>query len=419
MFDGELVVAIDMGSSMIRVAIGEYNQEGQLQLAGFAQKPAQLLRKGVIGNVELMTKLINQVVEEAEYDAGRTVEELWVGLSAQTLDSLNSRGVVVIQSKDREIGPQDVKRVLEVSRAIAMPMDREILHVIPQHYSVDEQQGIKDPCDMMGLRLGAEVHLVTAPLAATDNSLKAVNRAGFRVNSLVMDSLAAAQAVLTKEEMEMGVLLIDMGMSSTNWMILQGGAPWKSGHLPLGGEQVSKDISIVLKTPMESAEDIKLEAGCCWQDLLEEDEPVIVPGVGGREPAHVSRRELSMIIESRMAEVFRIIMEDMDLGKNIYRLGGGVVICGGASQMMGITELASEVFDLPVRRGLPLGPVIGLEGKNTADLAVLMGLLLYGDLHREGQAKDKKKQKISLGGGASKKEKNTAGAIWSWLKEFV
>lgn len=420
LFEGGLVVALDIGSSEIRAAIGEYDEKGRLILAGFASVPSEGLRKGVIVNIEHVIKLISEVVEEAEHDAGRTAEELWVSLSSQTAESMNSRGVVAVGSRDKEISEKDIRRVLDVARAIALPMDREILHTLPQHYIVDDQPGVKSPCDMIGVRLGAEVHVITSPIAATENRLKAVNRSGFGVQAIVLDSLAATYGVLTHEEMDMGVLLVDIGHSHSGWVLLQGGAPWKSGFIPMGGDQISKDISIVLKTPIESAEEIKKEAGCCWEELIDLDEPVIVPGVGGRQPIHVTESELSMIIEARMKEMLRMIRDDIDLGKNIYRLGGGVVLCGGGARLRGVAELASAVFDLPVRVGRPLVPENLRPELTGPEMAVLMGILQYGHKHGKEIPSEGRKIKVPLGGGkSSKKEKHNGSAIWNWIKEFV
>jgi len=419
LFDGGLVVALDIGSSMIRAAIGEYNEKGELHLAGFSSLESDGLRKGVIVNIEGVIKLISMVIEEAEHDAGRTVEEVWVSLSSQTLESLNSRGVVAINSRDKEIVEKDIRRVLEVSRAIALPMDREILHVLPQHYIVDDQPGVKSPANMIGVRLGAEVHIVTAPIAATENRVKAVNRSGFAIREIVMDSLAAAYGVLTRDEMEMGVLLLDIGYSHTGWILLQGGAPWRSGSVPLGAGQVSKDISIVLKTPIEAAEEIKLESGYCWDALIEADEPVIVPGVGGRQPIHVTESELCMIIQSRMRELFRIVREDTELGKHIYRMGGGVVLCGGGARLRGVADLAASVFDLPVRVGRPLAPDSLRSELTGPEMAVLMGLIQYGHLQGGEKPSEARRQKVSMGSSPVKKDKSTGSAIWNWIKEFV
>jgi cell division protein FtsA len=418
-FEGGLVVALDIGTSRIRAAIGEYDEQSKLCLAGMASVASKGLRRGVIVNIESLIKLISKVVEEAEHQAGRTVEELWVSPTAYILEGLNSRGVVAVRSKDREIRKIDVDRVMEVARAIALPMDRKILHVIPQHFVVDDQPGIKDPLDMVAVRLGAEVHVVTAPEAALDNCLKAVNRSGFAVRAMVMDSLAASCSVLTHEEMDMGVLMLDIGSSSTGWILFQGGAPWKSGHIPLGGDQVSKDLSIVLKTPQESAEEIKCESGCCWEDLIEMDEPVIVPGVGGNKPIHVTQRELAMIISARIREMFQLIRDDMDLGRNIYRLSAGLVITGGGANLRGIAQLAGSVFDLPVRIGNPLAPTV--ENKDLGpEWSVLMGLVQYGDQQNPLDLTDIRRQKVGISGNkTAKKEGGMASAILNWLKEFV
>jgi cell division protein FtsA len=260
------IVGLDIGTTKIAAVIAEYGETGMLEIVGVGVAPSYGLRRGVVINIESTLKSVHAAVEAAEQMAGFEVQQIVVGIAGGHIEGINSRGVVKVTGRGREITQHDVDRVIEAARAVSIPMDREVLHVIPQEYIVDEQDGIKDPLDMIGVRLEAEVHIITGSVTSAQNLVKCVNRAGFRVESFVLDSLASARAVLSRDEMELGVLALDLGGGTTDVLVYLEGAPYFTSVVPVGGAQVTSDLSIMLKTPMESAERIKREAGCCYLD---------------------------------------------------------------------------------------------------------------------------------------------------------
>jgi cell division protein FtsA len=372
----------------------------------------------VVVNIEATLRSIAAAIEAAEMMSGREVTSCWTGIGGSHIDGINSRGVVAVTGKNREtreIGREDIARVLEAARAVVIPMDRRVLEVIPQSYIVDDQKGIADPLDMIGVRLEAEVHIITCSVTSAENLIKCVNRAGFRVNDLILQTLAAGRSVLTDEEKEMGTALIDLGGGTTNILVYSGGAPYSNTTIPAGGVQVTGDIAIIKNISVETAERIKLEAGCCWEELLEGDDDIIVPGVGGRPPLPIPRSQIQAIIRPRMEEIFKMVKEKLDKLSLSRPLGGGVVLSGGGAQLLGAAELASHVFKLPVRVGNPL-PVGGLvEEYRSPVYATAVGLVLEGN--------DRESRTVSDRGGEIRvREKGQANIIEKlsdWLfKEF-
>ena len=292
MINEDVVVALDIGSTWVRAFICERNESGIYEITGVGVKPSTGLRKGVVVNIEATLRAIAAAIEDAEMSSGIEVSDCWTGIGGNHISGLNSRGVVGITGKKRgtrEIGAEDIERVIEAAKAVVIPMDRMLLEVIPQTYIVDDHKGIKNPLDMIGVRLEAEVHIITCTVTGAQNLIKCVNRAGFRVNELVLQTLAAGRAVLTQEEKDLGVVLVDLGGGTTDVLVYVDGSPYSTYTIPAGGSQVTGDISIIKNVSGETAEKIKIEAGCCWDDLLDEDETVIVPGVGGRPPMSIPR----------------------------------------------------------------------------------------------------------------------------------
>jgi cell division protein FtsA len=375
------VAGLDIGTTKVCAVIGERNESGALEITGVGLCPSTGLRKGVVVNIEATLRSVAAAIEAAEMMSGREVNSCWTGIGGSHVDGINSRGVVAVTGKNREtreISRDDVGRVLEAARAVVIPMDRRVLEVIPQSYIVDDQKGIADPLDMIGVRLEAEVHIITCSVTSAENLIKCVNRAGFRVNDLILQSLAAGRSVLTGEEKEMGTALIDLGGGTTDVLVYAGGAPYSNTTIPAGGAQVTGDISIIKNIPFETAERIKLEAGCCWEDLLEGDDDIIVPGVGGRAPLPIPRSQIQAIIRPRMEEIFKMVKEKLDKLALSRPLGGGIVLTGGGAQLLGAAELANHVFKLPVRVGNPL-PVGGLvEEYRSPVYAAAVGLVLEG-----------------------------------------
>jgi cell division protein FtsA len=381
------VVGLDIGTTKVCAVIGERNENGNLEITGVGKSVSTGLRKGVVVNIEATLKSVAAAIEAAEMMSGREVHSCWTGIGGSHIDGLNSRGVVAVTGKNREtreIGPEDINRVLEAARAVVIPMDRQVLEVIPQSYIVDDQKGIRAPLDMIGVRLEAEVHIITCSVTSAQNLVKCVNRAGFRVNDMILQSLAAGRSVLTEEEKELGVALIDLGGGTTNVMVYTGGTPYSTTTIPVGGIQVTSDISLLKNIAFETAERIKLDVGCCWDEFLEGDDDIIVPGVGGRPPLPIPKSQLLAIIRPRMEEIFAMVKERLGKLSLSRPLGGGIVLCGGGALLLGAAELAAHVFKLPVRVGIPL-PVGGLvEEYRSPVYATSVGLVLEGAL-REGK----------------------------------
>ena len=380
--NGDLVAGLDIGTAKVCVVIGERTESGGIEITGVGTSPSTGLRKGVVVNIEATLRSVEAAIEAAEMMSGRELHSAWTGIGGSHIEGINSRGVVAVTGKNREtreIGEDDILRVLEAARAVAIPMDRQVLELIPQSYIVDDQKGIKDPLDMIGVRLESEVHIITCSVTSAQNLVKCVNRAGFRVDGLVLQSLAAGRAVLTEEEKELGTALIDLGGGTTDILIYSEGAPYSTATIPAGGTQVTSDISIIKNIPFETAEKIKLEAGSCWEGTGLGEDDIIVPGVGGRSPLVISRMEIEEIVRPRLEEIFFMIKEKLDKLALSRPLGGGVVLTGGGSQLLGAAELASEIFKLSARVGSPLS-VGGLveEYRNPA-YATAVGLVLEGN----------------------------------------
>jgi cell division protein FtsA len=375
---GNLIVGLDIGTANVRAIIGEAGEDGRLAVTGVGRAPSTGLRRGVVVNIEATLKAVAQAVEAAELMSGREVQSCFVGIAGAHIEAINSRGVVAVTGRGREITQDDVYRVIEAAKAVVIPMDREILHVIPQTFIVDDQRGIKNPLDMIGVRLEAEVHIITGSVTCAQNLVNCVNRAGFKADGLILQSLAAARAAVTPDEKELGCLLVDMGAGTTDVFVFMEGSPYYANVIPAGGSQVTGDLSILLSLPAEAAERVKLEAGCCFEALVEGEDDVIIPGLGGRAPRAVPRTELARIMQPRMEEIFTLARDKIE-GMGYYpHLGGGVVLTGGCALTPGAAELAAQVFKLPVRIGIPAG-IGGLAGDiKSPEWATAVGLVLSG-----------------------------------------
>jgi cell division protein FtsA len=413
-----LIVGLDIGTTKVCAVIGERNEQGILEITGVGLCPSTGLRKGVVVNIEATLRAVATAIEAAEMMSGREVRDCWTGIGGSHIDGINSRGVVAITGKkrDREIGPLDIARVIEAARAVVIPMDRQILEVIPQTYIVDDQKGIRDPLDMIGVRLESEVHIITCSVTSAQNLIKCVNRAGFRVNDLVLQSLAAGRSILTAEEKDLGVALVDLGGGTTDVLVYVDGAPYATSTIPAGGTQVTNDISIIKNISFETAEKIKLDAGCCWESLLEEDEDIIVPGVGGRPPLPIPRSQILTIIRPRMEEIFKMVKERLDKLSLSRPLGGGVVLTGGGAQLSGVVELANTILRLPARVGSPIpSPGLGglVEEYRSPAYATAVGLVLEGN-DRESRADPERGTEARQG---DKGDTLLFGKLKKWLKD--
>ncbi|MBW6484539.1 MAG: cell division protein FtsA [Syntrophobacterales bacterium] len=369
-----VIVGLDIGTTKTCVVVAELRETG-IEIMGVGSHPSEGLRKGVVVNIESTVESIKGAVEEAERSAGCEISSVYVGIAGAHIHGQNSLGIVPV--KGREVRNEDVERAIEAARAIAIPLDRQILHTIPQYYLVDEQDGIIDPVGMAGVRLEAKAHIVTGAVTSIQNVIKSINRVGLEVKELVLEQLAASEAVLSNDEKALGVALIDIGGGTTDIAVFSEGSIKHTAVLPVGGQYVTSDISTGLRTPIAAAEKIKIEYGCAYMPLIAKDEMIEVPSVGGREPRDVSRQILGRIIEPRMDEILVMAQKEISRSGCEDILAAGIVLTGGGSILEGITELAEQIFNMPVRRGLPLG-IGGLTDiVNSPQYATGVGLVLY------------------------------------------
>lgn len=355
MAEGRIYAGLDIGTTKITAVVAEAAADDGIHILGIGTAPSDGLKRGVVVNLERTVHSIQHAVAEAERVSGRTIKSVHAGISGDHIRGINSRGVIAVARKDAEIRPGDVARVIEAAKAVAIPTDREILHVLPQEYIVDDQDGIRDPVGMSGVRLEAEVHIITGATAACRNLIRAAERAGLEVDELVLEPLASANAVLTADDREMGVALLDIGGGTTDVAVFFEGSVRHTAVIGLGGANVTNDLAIGLRTPVERAEALKLSYGCALTAMVRPEETVRVPSVGGRADRDISRHMLAMMIEPRAEEIFAHANKEVRRHHVADLLGAGVVLTGGASALPGMPELAEQIFDLPVRRGAPVG----------------------------------------------------------------
>jgi len=388
------IVGLDIGTTKIAVIIAELEESGLPRIVGIGISRSEGLKRGVVINLEKTVESITKAVEDAELMAGVKVNSVFAGIAGDHIRSINSRGVIAVSRSGNEIGPSDVERVINAARTVALPMDREIIHVLPQEYTVDDQSGIKDPVGMYGVRLEAEVHIVTGAVTSAQNIYRSVKKAGLEVCDLVLQPLAASYALLSPEEEELGVALIDLGGGTTDIAIFHDGSIRHTAVIGVGGNNVTNDIAIGLRTPVEQAEEIKKSYGCALSGLVDSDEMIKVPGVGGREPKEISRRVLSAIIEPRAEEIFSLILREMKKTNYSDLLAAGVILTGGGSLMEGMVELAEQIFDMPVKKGIPQGFSGLVDIASTPIHSTGIGLILYGLAQiKNGKSKGGSKEK--------------------------
>jgi len=372
------VVGLDIGTTKVCALIVEPSESGLPTVLGVGSCPSRGTRRGVVVNIEACVAAIKQAIEEAELQAGVTVERAFVGIGGPHVRGLNSRGVVAIAGRDHEVSPEDVARVKEAARAISIPPDTDIFHVLPQQFAVDGHTGIHDPIGMTGARLETDVHIVTASVTAAQNLVNCVNRAGVEVEGMVLEQFAAADAVLAPDETEMGVALLDIGGGHTSMVIYERGALRHIAGLPTGGEHVTNDIAVGLRTPVPEAERIKRRYGCALASLVDHEDTLEVPSVGGRKARVLSRQILCEIIQPRVEEMFSMVAEELGRSGFERALHAGVVLTGGGAMLEGITEIAEDALDCPVRRGSP-GDLGGLaDSVATPQHSTALGLAVYG-----------------------------------------
>jgi cell division protein FtsA len=388
------IVGLDIGTKKVAVIIGEIMEDGKIEVIGIGTADSKGLRKGVVVNLEATTSAIKKAQEEAELMAGVEIDSAFVGISGAHIKSFNSRGVIAVSGKNREITREDIRRVLDQSKAVSIPPDREIIHVIPQEFVVDEQDGIKSPLGMSGIKLEVNVHIITSAITSVQNLKTCVERAEIEIEEIVLNQIATSAAVLTHDEKELGVGLIDIGAGTTEVAIFERGSLWYTSVIPIGGDNFTNDIAVGLRTPIPEAEKIKKKFGCVSGPAADEQETIEVPSVGkARKPRVLSRQILADIIQPRAEEIFRLV--DGDIKRMGYEksLNSGVVLTGGTALLEGLEEVAEEIFDLPVRRGDPTGVGGLIDRVSTPDYATSVGLILqgFGQWQERGRSQDKKK----------------------------
>lgn len=379
----DIVVGLDIGTSKVAAIIGEAGEGDQMEVIGVGLASSKGLRKGVVVNLEATTSSIEKAVADAEMMAGVEVGSVFAGVAGGHIRGINHHGVVIVPNrKNRFITQADINRVVNQAKAIEMPIEREILEALPREFIVDDQRGIRDPVGMSGTRLEALIHIVTGAVTSVQNIVKAINSAGLAVEDIVLQPLASSEAVLEQEEKDLGVVLVDMGAGTTDVVIYVKGAIWHTGVVPLGGEQVTNDIAIGLRTPLPNAEEVKRNSGCALIESVNGNEALEIPSVGGRQPRIITRRALAEIIEPRMEEMLELVYREIQTSGYGDMAPAGVVMTGGASLLEAASELAERTFDMPVRVGYPR-EIRGLADKVKDPIyATGVGLILHGAKER-------------------------------------
>ena len=380
--DNNLIVGLDIGTSKVVAIVGEVMPDGEIEIIGIGSQQSRGLKKGVVVNIESTVLSIQRAVEEAELMAGCQIKSVFAGIAGSHVKSINSNGVVAI--KDKEVTPTDVARVIDAAKAVAIPADQKILHVLPQEFLIDNQEGIRDPISMSGVRLEARVHLVTGAVSAAQNIVKCVRRCGLEVDDIILEQLASSAAVLTDDEKELGVCLVDIGGGTTDIAVFVDGAIRHTAVIPIAGDQVTNDIAVALRTPTQYANDLKIKYACALRQLASPDESIEVPSVGDREPRRLARQTLAEVVEPRYEELLSLVQAELRRSGFEEICAAGIVLTGGSSKMEGVIELAEEIFHMPVRLGVPQH-VNGLVDVIRNPIhATGVGLLLFGNRQRSG-----------------------------------
>ena len=403
-----LIVGLDIGTSKVVAIVGEVGEDDtELKIIGFGSHPSRGLKKGVVVNIESTVQSIQRAVEEAELMAGCQIHSAYTGIAGSHIQSMNSHGIVAI--RDTEVTDADIERVIDAAKAVAIPADQQILHILPQEFIIDGQEGIKEPIGMSGVRLEAKVHMVTGSVSAAQNITKCVRRCGLETDDIILEQLASSFSILTEDEKDLGVCIIDIGGGTTDIAVFTHGAIQHTAVIPIAGDQVTNDIAVALRTPTQHAEDIKVKYACALRQLTNLEDTIEVPGVGDRQPRRLSRQTLAEVVEPRYEELFTLIYAELERSGFVDVIAAGIVLTGGSSKMEGLIELAEEVFHMPVRLGSPYNVTgMGDVVKNPIH-ATGVGLLHYG----MQQQKDGTTNTYVSSGKES---------IWSrmkmWFKEF-
>jgi cell division protein FtsA len=402
------VIGLDIGTSKVCTVVGEVLDDGGLDVIGLGVAESKGLKRGVVVNLEAAVDSIKKSIEEAELMAGVEIGSVHLGINGPHIKGFNSRGVVAVAGKNREITRDDVRRAIDAARAVSLPTGREILHVLPQDFVVDEQDGIGAPVGMTGARLEVNVHIVTGSVTSTQNLVACVNRAGVEVTDTVIGQLAAAEAAITPDEKELGVAMLDIGGGTADLAIFERGSLWHIAVIAVGGDHFTNDIAVGLRTPIPDAEKIKRRAGCALSAMVEEDETIEVASVGGRRPRVMGRRILSEILQPRAEEIFHLVWDEISKAGYEKSLNSGLVLTGGGALLDGMSEIAEQIFDLPIRRGSPAGVGGMADHVSSPAYASAVGLVLYAHRNRGPRAG-------GAGGGALTR---MVGRLRTVFKEF-
>ncbi len=398
-----LIVGLDIGTSKVVAIVGEIKPDGEIEIVGIGSHPSRGLKKGVVVNIESTVQSIQRAVEEAELMAGCEIHAVHAGIAGNHIRSLNSHGIVAI--KDREVSRSDVERVIDAARAVAIPADQKILHILPQEFIIDDQEGIKEPVGMSGVRLEARVHMVTGAVSAAQNIIKCVRRCGLEVDDLILEQLSSSYAVLSEDEKELGVCLVDIGGGTTDIAVFTEGSIRHTAVIPIAGDQVTNDIAVALRTPTQHAEEIKIKYACALRQLAQGDETIEVPSIGDRPARRLSRQTLAEVVEPRYEELLSLIQAELRRSGFEDLIAGGVVLTGGSSKMEGLIDLAEEIFHIPVRLGVPRYVSGLVDVVRNPIYATGVGLLLFGSQNQAGRLQD------TPGGGGFK-------AVWERMRSW-
>lgn len=398
-----LIVGLDIGTSKIVAIVGEITDENTIEIIGIGSHVSRGLKKGVVVNIESTVQSIQRAVEEAELMAGCQINSVYTGIAGSHIRSMNSHGIVAI--KDKEVTPSDVDRVIDAARAVAIPADQRVLHVLPQEFIIDNQEGIKEPVGMSGVRLEAKVHLISGAMSAAQNILKCVRRCGLEIDDIILEQLASSHSVLTEDEMELGVCLVDIGGGTTDIAVFTEGAIRHTAVIPIAGDQVTNDIAVALRTPTQYAEEIKIKYACALTQLAGAEETIEVPSVGDRAPRRLTRQTLAEVVEPRYEELITLIQAELRRSGFEDLVAAGIVLTGGTSKMEGVVELAEEIFHMPVRLGLPHSVSGLVDVVRNPIHATGVGLLLFGHEQRKTGSLD------ALSSG-------DVNAIWQRMKSW-
>lgn len=374
--DKNLIVGLDIGTSKVVAIVGEVTYDGTIDVIGIGSHPSRGLKKGVVVNIESTVQSIQRAIEEAELMAGCEIHSVYAGIAGSHIHSMNSHGIVAI--RDSEVTQTDIDRVIDAAKAVAIPADQKILHILPQEFIIDKQFGIREPIGMSGVRLEAKVHMVTGAVSAAQNIVKCVRRCGLEVDDIILEQLASSYSVLTDDEKELGVCLVDIGGGTTDIAVFIEGSIRHTATIPIAGDQVTNDIAVALRTPMQSAESLKIKHACALTEMVDVDDLIEVPSVADRAPRRLSRVTLAEVVEPRYEELFVLIQAELRRQGSEEMLGSGIVLTGGSSKMEGVVDLAEGVFQLPVRLGVPRFVTGLVDVVANPIYATAVGLLMYG-----------------------------------------